>query len=116
MTKRYFAAHHDGKTYFRASDTRAYRSLRFENDRNWGMSAQPGSIAVQEINQAEYTSLVARKAKRIAAQLAALETAPRYRGYGSKPTESWVVQEPSNAEIDAHIARLAAADEAAGIE
>lgn len=95
MPKRYFAATYQGKTYFRASDTRVYQSLTFtrEGGSYWGMSAKPGPIAVREIDKAEYLALVARKAERIAVELADIKAenpGREYRGYGSEPTASWV--------------------------
>lgn len=81
MSKRFFKAT-DGKvTVFRSSETRAYRSASFVT-RDTGkvarisFSAGSGSYATEEISEAEYRALVARK----------IERAPG----SSSPQDSWI--------------------------
>jgi hypothetical protein len=104
---RYFKATDGRFTVYRSSATRVYASAWFAvtdaGVRDIGFSAKPhcargtehGAPAV-EISKAEYQTLVARKAERIAAFIAARAAAgnPVYRGYdGAAPSDSWVFNE-----------------------
>ncbi len=119
---RYFTATDGKKTVFRASPTRVYLFGGLKNGPTFSTRPAVGLWPVVEVSKAEYDRLVALKVARINRRNARLRARGKttYPDYGS-PWESWIdnadlAPEISEADIDAHIARLAAADLAAGIE
>jgi hypothetical protein len=100
---RYFKATDGRFTVYRASPTRVYISAWLNPHTthvDFGFSVAPpvgrGRVAAIEISKAEYQALVARKAERIAAFIAARAAAgnPVYQGYdGAAPGDSWVFNE-----------------------
>lgn len=83
MTKRYFKAT-DGKlTYFRATATRAYQSVKLTKYGQSFSASQPGpgDLPTIEITKSEYEELVALKTERLKAA---------DRGIYTSPSDSWV--------------------------
>jgi hypothetical protein len=112
MTERYFKFTDGERTYFRATKTRAYRSGTISRGGAPGFSANfmttTGSYIVaaypaDEITKAEYAALVKAKAARIERAKAEVAARPigdrtadywrstNFRGWGSSPSESWVL-------------------------
>lgn len=96
MTMRYFKATDGEITAFRRSATRVYKSAAgFGPKASISFSAylQCGWVPTVEIDKAEYEHLVALKAERIAAVVAARAAAGNevpYGGFGSSPQDSWI--------------------------
>lgn len=110
MTARYYKATDGGRTYFRSTQSRAYRSLTISPAGTIGFSGlEPSQLAGRqnsgaypavEITKAEYTALVKAKAariERVKAEVAARDdrTAEfwrerNFRGFCDSPQDSWI--------------------------
>jgi hypothetical protein len=100
---RYFKATDGRFTVYRSSATRVYAAAWIrpgpERAQAFGFAAKLAPLSplpAIEISKPEYQALVARKAERIAAYIAARAAAgnPVYQGYdGASPGDSWVFNE-----------------------
>lgn len=108
MIARYYKATDGGRTYFRSTQSRAYRSLTIGRAGTIGFSgSEPSQVRggmaaypAVEITKAEYAALVKAKAARI--ELVKAEIAARddrtaefwrernFRGFCDSPQDSWI--------------------------